>query len=117
MWKKAKNGLFSVNSSFDTLKGGRTVSFPNRMIWNQCVSTKIVLFLVFFFFFCAWEAWSGKIMTLDQLKRRGHSLANSCFLRGGRECRALFTSLFYGLGAVGFSVGRYGCCMGAPLLD
>ena len=50
MWKKAKNGLFSVNSSFDTLKGGRTVSFPKRMIWNQCDSTKMVLFLVFYLF-------------------------------------------------------------------
>ena len=30
--------------------------------------------------FFAWEAFGGKVLTLDQLQRRGHSLANRCFL-------------------------------------
>ena len=30
--------------------------------------------------FFAWEASWGKVLTLDQLQRRGHSLANRCFL-------------------------------------
>ena len=34
----------------------------------------------FFFFFFAWKASWGKALTLDQLKRRGWSLANRCFL-------------------------------------
>ena len=30
--------------------------------------------------FFAWEASWGKVMTLDQLKKRGRSLANRCYL-------------------------------------
>ena len=30
--------------------------------------------------FFAWEATKGKILTLEQLQRRGYSLANKCFL-------------------------------------
>ena len=30
--------------------------------------------------FVAWEASWGKVLTLDQLKRRGWNLANRCFL-------------------------------------
>ena len=30
--------------------------------------------------FFGWEASWGKILTLEQLQRRGHSLANRCFL-------------------------------------
>lgn len=30
--------------------------------------------------FFAWEALWGKVLTLDQLKRRGWTLANRCFL-------------------------------------
>ena len=31
--------------------------------------------------FFAWEASWGKVVTLEQLQRRGFSLANRCFLR------------------------------------
>ena len=35
--------------------------------------------------FFAWEASWGKVFTLDQLKKRGRSLANRCFLCGEGE--------------------------------
>ena len=35
--------------------------------------------------FFAWEASWGKVLTLDQLKKRGRTLANRCFLCGERE--------------------------------
>ena len=37
-----------------------------------CVPSKVGLF--------AWKASWGKVLTLDQLKRRGWTLANRCFL-------------------------------------
>ena len=47
------------------------------MVWNQLVPTKVGFFV--------WEAWWGKVLTLDQLKRRGFSLANRCYLCGEEE--------------------------------
>ena len=32
-----------------------------------------------------WEAWLGKVLTLDQLKRRRFSLVNRCYLCGEAE--------------------------------
>ena len=46
--------------------------FPHRLIWNPVVPPKIGVF--------AWEAAWGKVLTLDQLKRRGMTFANRCFM-------------------------------------
>ena len=46
--------------------------FPHRLIWNPVVPQKIGVF--------AWEAAWGKVLTLDQLKRRGMTFANRCFM-------------------------------------
>ena len=64
VWRKAKDVSFSVKLFFDFLEGGRTIHFMKRMIWKQCVPTKIGFF--------AWEAWWGKVLTVDQLKKRGY---------------------------------------------
>ena len=53
------------------LEGERgDVSFPKRLVWNQLVSNKVGFFVL--------EAWWGKVMTLNQLKRTSFSLANRC---------------------------------------
>ena len=51
--------------------------FPDHSIWNPMVPLKVGIF--------AWEASWGKVLTLDQLKRRERPLANKCYLceRGG----------------------------------
>ena len=46
--------------------------FPYRLVWNPVVPPKIEVF--------AWETAWGKVLTLDQLKRRGMTFANRCFL-------------------------------------
>ena len=46
------------------------------IVWLQYI--RIVPTKVCFF---AWEAFWGKVLTLDQLKKRGRCLANRCFLR------------------------------------
>ena len=69
-WKKAKNGSLSVKTCFDLLEGGRQQSLPIKMLWNPIVLTKVGFF--------AWKVWWGKILTMDQLKNRGFSLASKC---------------------------------------
>ena len=72
LWKETKDGIFSVKSLYSILDSRRGVQFPINIIWNPCVPTKVCLF--------AWEAYWGKMLTLDQLKKRGRFLANRCFL-------------------------------------
>ena len=43
---------------------------PVKMIWNPIVPTKVGFFV--------WEVWWGKILTMDQLKKSGFSLASRC---------------------------------------
>ena len=50
---------------------------PVKMLRNPCVPTKICFF--------AWEVWWGKVLTSDQLKKRGFSLASCCPFCGKAE--------------------------------
>ncbi|RVW89101.1 putative ribonuclease H protein [Vitis vinifera] len=77
LWKETKDGIFSVKSLYSSLASRRDVQFPYSNIWSTCVPTKVSFF--------AWEAYWGKVLTLDQLKKRGRSLANRCFLCGMEE--------------------------------
>ena len=52
-------------------------NFPRKLIWNNCIPTKISIF--------AWEVWWGKILTMKQLKKRGRHLATRCPLCGKHE--------------------------------
>ncbi|RVW70775.1 Elongation factor 1-gamma [Vitis vinifera] len=72
LWKETKDGIFSVKSLYSILDSRRGVQFPINIIWNPCVPTKVGFF--------AWEAFWGKVLTLDQFKKRGRCLANRCFL-------------------------------------
>ncbi|RVW54461.1 putative ribonuclease H protein [Vitis vinifera] len=72
LWNASKNGIFSVKSLYNTLDSSGAVPFPWRIIWSPCVPTKVGFF--------AWEASWEKVLTQDQLKRRGWILANRCLL-------------------------------------
>ena len=72
VWKETKNEIFSVKSLYNTLEPSCVVPFPWSIIWSPCVPTNVGFF--------AWEASWEKVLTLDQLKRRGWNLANRCFL-------------------------------------
>ena len=76
-WKEAKGGNFTVKSFYNALEGGSTVPFPRSIIWSPYVPTKVGFF--------AWEATWGKVLTLDQLKKRGWALPNRCYLCGATE--------------------------------
>ena len=47
---------------------------PIKMIWNPLVPTKVGFFV--------WEIWWEKILTMDQLKKRGFSPASRCSFCG-----------------------------------
>ena len=72
LWKETKDGIFSVKSLYSALVSRIIVQFPNSIIWSPYVPTKVGFF--------AWETSWGKVLTLDQLKKRGWTLANRCFI-------------------------------------
>ena len=67
----------SIGGAFRMLEGGNQSSVPTRMIWNPCVSSKVPFF--------AWEAWWGKVLTIEQLKKMGFSLASKCSVWRGQR--------------------------------
>lgn len=64
--------LSLVKSLYSTLELGSSNSFAMRIIWNSWVPSKIGFFVR--------EACWGKVLTLDQLQKRGWILANRFFL-------------------------------------
>ena len=69
---KVAKDVFSARLMYKKLVHSLPIAFPSRSIWNPIVPPKIGFF--------AWETSWGKVLTLDQLKRRGVTLANRCFL-------------------------------------
>ena len=61
-----------VKSLYSIFEVGSVELFPTSVVWNPWVPSKVSFF--------AWEATWEKVLTLDQLERRGWSLANRCFL-------------------------------------
>ena len=72
LFKGSRNDAFSVKSMYRVLDCSPQVAFPSCSIWNPVIPPRMGFF--------AWEASWGKVLTLDQLKRRGRALANRCFL-------------------------------------
>ena len=72
LWKGTKNEIFTVKSLYKSLDHSCAVSFPGKIIWSPYVPSKMSFF--------AWEASWEKVLTQDQLKRRGWILANRCCL-------------------------------------
>ena len=61
VWKDDKKGLFFVKSFYEVLDLGRTVIVPKKIIWNSWVPSKVS------FFFFAWEASWGRVITFNNL--------------------------------------------------
>ena len=70
--KETMTDGFSVRHMYRKLMHSLPTDFPCRSIWNPIVPPKLGFF--------AWEASRGKVLTLNQLKRRGIPLVNRCFL-------------------------------------
>ena len=70
--KESRTPGFSVSLIYRKLRYSPPTDFPWRSIWNPIVPPKLGFF--------AWEASWGKVLTLDQLKRKGIPLVNRCCL-------------------------------------
>ena len=72
VWLPTKDGAFFVKSFYSSLADRRVEPFPHNIVWNSWVLLRISFF--------AWEATWAKILTLDQLKKRGWRIPNRCYL-------------------------------------
>ena len=70
--KNATDKGFSVKNMYKGYDVSPALDFPHRLVWNPVAPPKTGVF--------AWEAAWGKVLTLDQLKRRGMTFANRCFM-------------------------------------
>lgn len=77
LWMDYKNGFFSIKSLYFVLELGHVIPFLVTLIWNSRVQSKVSSF--------AWEASWIKMLTLDQLQKRGWSLANRYLLCKSEE--------------------------------
>ena len=69
--------MYTVRANVTLLEGdnGRTTSLD--MLWSNYVPPKVCFFV--------WEVWRGKVLTTDNLKKRGFQLAIKCSLCGKAE--------------------------------
>ena len=72
IWTALSCDTFTVKYFYSILETIDSSSFPSGSIWRASVPHKVAFF--------AQEASWSKVLTLEQLQRRGHSLANRCFL-------------------------------------
>jgi hypothetical protein len=65
-------GDFEVKSFYRVLSAPWPFSFPWKSIWRSKAPSRVAFF--------AWMAARSKILTLDNLKRRGMVVVNRCWL-------------------------------------
>ncbi|KAF5442537.1 hypothetical protein F2P56_035184 [Juglans regia] len=62
-WRPSKKGVFTACSFYHSLHVHNSVSFPWKSIWNTKAPLKAAFFV--------WTATWGKILTIDNLRKRG----------------------------------------------
>ena len=72
VWKLRTSGQFDVRSFYCAFQGPKRKKFPWLGIWGVKAPRPISFFI--------WTAARGKILTYDNLMRRGHVLAGWCCL-------------------------------------
>ena len=76
-WMYSKNDSFSVRSLYRSLTKASNDPFPWSIIWRSWAPMRVSFF--------TWKASWNKILTIDQLKRRGWNMPNRCYLRKVEE--------------------------------
>ena len=69
-WIVDKKGQYTVKANYRQLEGGTYGTLLVGLIWNSCIPPKGSVFM--------WEVWWGKVLTMDQLKKRRFQLASRC---------------------------------------
>jgi hypothetical protein len=71
-WVPSHKGLFKVKSYYRVLSPTGVTTFPWKSIWRSKAPPRVAFF--------AWTAACGKILTVDNLRRRGMVVVNRCWL-------------------------------------
>ena len=71
-WMGTKNEFFSVKIFYFSLASRSLESFPHSTVWNSWAPARASFFV--------WEADWARILTQDQLRRRGWRLPNRCYM-------------------------------------
>lgn len=69
-WSPSRKEKFDVSSFYKTLVYKESVCFPWKSIWRTKAPSKVAFF--------AWTAALGKILTLDNLRKRQIIVINRC---------------------------------------
>ena len=69
-WRLTRSGVFDIRSLYTTLRGSHEVKFPWKIIWGVKAPRRVAYFV--------WSAAWGKILTCDNLMRRGYALVGWC---------------------------------------
>ena len=69
-WRLKKNGLFDIGSFYHAIRNRPCVSFPWKSVWRSKAPRRVYFFV--------WSATWNKILTYDNLMRRGYTLTNWC---------------------------------------
>jgi hypothetical protein len=76
-WVPSCKGLFEVKSYYRVLSSTGASFFPWKSIWRSKAPPRVAFF--------AWTAARGKILTVDNLRRRGMVVVNRCWSLWGGE--------------------------------
>jgi hypothetical protein len=71
-WVPSRKGLFEVKTFYRVLSTRGSNSFPWKSVWKSKAPPRVAFFV--------WAAVHSKILTLDNLGRRGLVLVNRCWL-------------------------------------
>jgi hypothetical protein len=71
-WIPSSKGAFEVSSYYRVISSHGSPSFPWKGIWKTKAPPRVAFF--------AWTAARGKILTIDNLRRRGMTVVNRCWL-------------------------------------
>ena len=63
VWVGTKNNVFLVKSFYSSLDNKGADTFPHGIVWNMWAPVRVSFFV--------WEVTWAKILTQDQLRRRG----------------------------------------------
>ena len=69
--------MYTIRANAALLEGDNRSTPPLDMLWNNYMPPKVC--------FSMWEVWWGKVLTTENLKKRGFRLASKCPLCGKAE--------------------------------
>ena len=69
-WVPSRKGIFEVKSFYRVLSSLGSICFPWKSIWRSKAPPRVAFF--------AWTVVCSKILTLDNLRRRGMVVVNRC---------------------------------------